>query len=257
MDETRPDCRVEPATFVLVPGAGGDAWYWHRLAAVLEARGHRPVPVDLPATDGSAGLQAYADTIVAATPRAGPSELVVVAQSMGGFSAPLVCERLDVRLLVLLNAMIPRPGETGGAWWEVTGQAAARDAMAVAEGRPTTDAVDPTEDFLHDLPDDLLAEAMDRGAPDQSARPFADPFPLERWPDVPTLVLAGADDRFFPVGFQRRVADDRLGVAPVVVPGGHLLALSHPEALADHLEAGLRWLGDEQEGASAGPTRRR
>lgn len=29
-----------PATFVLVPGAGGQAWYWHRVVPELEARGH-------------------------------------------------------------------------------------------------------------------------------------------------------------------------------------------------------------------------
>jgi hypothetical protein len=44
--------------------------------------------------------------------------------------------------------------------------------------------------------------------------------------------VAGRDDRFFPLEFQRRVARDRLGVAPVVVPGGHLDALSRPDELA-------------------------
>jgi pimeloyl-ACP methyl ester carboxylesterase len=45
-------------------------------------------------------------------------------------------------------------------------------------------------------------------------------------------VVAGRDDRFFPLELQQRVARERLGVEPVVVPGGHLAALSHPDELA-------------------------
>jgi pimeloyl-ACP methyl ester carboxylesterase len=64
---------------------------------------------------------------------------------------------------------------------------------------------------------------------------FETRFPLTRWPDVPTTVLAGRNDRFFPYEFQRRIARDRLGVEVEQLPGGHLLALSQPEALAARL----------------------
>lgn len=222
---------------MLVPGAGGDAWYWHRLARELESRGHTTIAVDLPAGDDTAGLSVYADAIVAA---AGDRDgVVVVAQSMGGFSAPLVCGRLRVELLVLLNAMIPRAGETGAQWWEATGQGSAREALAAAEGRVVSDAIEPAEDFLHDLPADVVAEALRRGGPDQSDRPFQDPFPLSGWPDVPTRVIAGRDDRLFPAAFQQRVAQERLGITPDEIPGGHLLALGHPAPLADLLESYL------------------
>ena len=49
------------ATFVLIPGAGGLAWEWHRLGPELEARGHEAVPIDLPAGDDGSGLAEYAD----------------------------------------------------------------------------------------------------------------------------------------------------------------------------------------------------
>ena len=65
--------------------------------------------------------------------------------------------------------------------------------------------------------------------------PSGSPFPLDRWPDVPTRILVGAEDRFFPVDFQRRVARTRLGRDVEVVPGGHLVALSHPAELTEHL----------------------
>jgi pimeloyl-ACP methyl ester carboxylesterase len=48
-------------------------------------------------------------------------------------------------------------------------------------------------------------------------------------------VVAGADDRFFPVGFQQALARHRLGVEADVLPGGHLIALSQPGALARYL----------------------
>ena len=100
---------------MLIPGAGGDGRYWYLVARLLQARGHDAVPVSLPAGDDSAGWQEYAD--VAADAVGDRRGVIVVAQSLGGFTAPLVCERVRVELLVLLNAMIPtrvRLGKRGG-----------------------------------------------------------------------------------------------------------------------------------------------
>jgi hypothetical protein len=47
----------------------------------------------------------------------------------------------------------------------------------------------------------------------------------------------GADDRFFPADFQRRVANDRLGVDADLRPGGHLIALANPSRVAEYLLA--------------------
>lgn len=205
--------------FLLVPGAGGQTWGWHRLVPLLPDA----VAVALPASDPAAGLAQYADAIVAAAgPDPGP--VTVVAQSMGGLSAPLVCDRLDVRALVLVNAMIPRPGETGHEWW-----AATRHAEAM------TGEMDTMHRFFHDVPEDLVAQAMAMGEPDQTGRPFDDPWPLAAWPDVSTQVLAGREDRFFPPDFQARVARERLGQDVELVAGGHLAPLSRPRELAEVL----------------------
>ena len=222
-------------TYVLIPGAGGDAWYWHLLVPELEARGHEAVAVDLPTGDDTAGLAEYADAVVEAI--GDRTEVVLVAQSMGGFTAPSVCRQVPVDLLVLVNPMIPAPGETAGQWWDNTGQAAARAAKATADGRPVDGEFDPMTEFFHDVPDAVTAEAMAQGAPEQSDTPFGDPWPLDRWPDVPTRVVTGRDDRLFPAEFQVRLAQERLGITPDVIPGGHLVALSQPAALADQLEA--------------------
>ena len=217
-------------TFVLVPGAGGEGWYWHRVAPLLEAAGHRVVVVDLPTGDAGAGLAAYADAIVAAAGDA--PEVVLVAQSMGAFSAPLAVERLDVRRVVLVNAMVPSPGETAGDWWEAVGQPAARAEHERAEGRDPDAPFDVIEGFFHDVPAAITEEAFSRGEPAQADRPFGEPWPLPAWPDVPTRAIVGRHDRLFPEPLQRAYLEDRLGLEPTVVDGGHLVALSNPEGLA-------------------------
>jgi pimeloyl-ACP methyl ester carboxylesterase len=107
------------ATYVLIHGAGDSGWYWHLVEAELRGRGHDVVAPDLPSEDDSAGLPEYTDAVVETVgDRTG---LVVVAQSFGGFTAPLVCDRLPVDLLVLLAGMVPLPGEPPGDWWANTG----------------------------------------------------------------------------------------------------------------------------------------
>jgi pimeloyl-ACP methyl ester carboxylesterase len=188
------------------------------------------VAVDLPAADPEAGWQAYADAVVDAARDRG--DVVLVAQSMGGFTAPLVVDRLPVTEIVLLNAMIPAPGETGGEWWAATGQPAAQRANDERDGRDPDAEFDPLVVFFHDVPADVTADGM-ADAPDQSDKPFGEVWPLTAWPDVPTRVISGTGDRLFPAGFQTRVARERLGITPSLLPGGHLLALSRPEELAD------------------------
>jgi alpha-beta hydrolase superfamily lysophospholipase len=222
------------SAFALIPGAGGAAWYWSRVAPLLAAAGHTALPIDLPADDEHAGLPEYARISVDAINTAGArDDVVVVAQSMGGFTAPLVCEAVPVRALVFVNAMIPVPGETAGAWWDNTAASAAREALAAERGWGEFD-VDTY--FMHDVPSEIAAEGAEHDR-DEADAAFASPCAFTAWPDVPIRVVAGADDRFFPVDFQRRVARERLGIEADVLPGGHLMALAHPRAVADYLLA--------------------
>jgi pimeloyl-ACP methyl ester carboxylesterase len=216
------------SAYVLVPGAGGDGWYFHLLVEQLQARGREAIAVDLPAADEGAGLAEYADWILTAINGVTSADAppIVVAQSLGGFSAPLAAVQTPVQLLVLLNAMVPVPGESAAQWWTNTGH----DQLARGD-------FDPLRDFFHDVPQDVTAEAWRRGAPVQSEMPFQQPWPLPQWPDVPTRFLQGRDDRLFPLEFQRRVVHDRLALPVDEMPGGHLVALSQPQELAQRLES--------------------
>jgi surfactin synthase thioesterase subunit len=97
-------------TFVFIPGAGGVAWYWHRVVRLLEEAQHESVAVDLP---GDVDLATY---------------------------------------------------------------------------------------FLHDLPAETIRQGAARERPEAEIV-FSEPCRFEAWPDVPIHVIAGSDDRFFPLDF--------------------------------------------------------
>ena len=224
-------------TFVLLPGAGGDPWYWHRVVPELQAGGHLVIPVALPAADDDAGLPDYADAVIQAMGPQAQRRVVLVAQSMAGFTAPLVCERVPIHTLVLVNAMIPRPGESPGEWFGNTRQDEAKREQNTRDGRERDAPFDVLQDFFHDVPQPVIDAAWARGEPRQSQRLFGSRCTFKGWPAASTHVLVGREDRFFPAPFQQRIAQERLGAAIQLMPGGHLLALSQPQELARRLLA--------------------
>jgi len=225
------------AHFVLIPGADGRGWYWHRVAPLLEDLGNSTVSVDLPVSDPTAGIERYVATVLEAI-GGRRSDLVLVGQSLGGFIAPIAAAEAQADQIILLNAMVPTPGESAGAWWENTGQGQARADHYAREGLDLPAEFDPIEAFFHDFPPDVFQEAMAMGAqPARFDNLFSEPWPLAGWPDIPTRVLQARDDRFFPLEFQHRVVSERLGIEIEEVPGGHLAALSHPKEVAEKLLA--------------------
>lgn len=199
------------------------------MTPLLIEAGHEVIAVELPGHDESAGLPRYTELVVDAI--GSHPDVVLIAGSLGGFTAPLVCERVPVGELVLINAMIPKPGETAADWWAHTGALAAQDEAARAGG------YGPFEEatyFLHDLDREVAAEG-ELHRRHEADVVFRSVCAFEAWPAIGIRVLVGRDDRFFPVDLQRRVARDRLGVEADVLPGGHLLPLAQPRQVADYL----------------------
>ena len=212
------------ATFVLIHGGGDAGWYWHLVERELRQRGHDTLAPDLPCDDDSAGLREYADTVVGAI--GDRRDLIVAAQSFGGFTAPLVAARVRVEMVALVAGMIPAPGEAPGDWPANTGfDEVMRQQAQRYEGQDL---------IYHDVPP-ALAEQARQHARDQSGTPGHAPWPLEAWPPVPTRFVLCTEDRFFPPAFMRQVAADRLGVVPDEIAAGHAVALSRPKELADLL----------------------
>ena len=221
--------------YVLIPGAGGSAWYWSRVIPLLHSAGAEAIAVDLSMDDDAADLFTYANVVSAAAGDAA-APVVLVAQSLGAFTAPIAAQQVPTARIVLVNPMVPRAGESAGQWWEATGQKQAMLANFQRIGLGDRE-FDEVEDFFHDVPADLREEALRQPEPDQSDTPFEQPWPLDAWPDVPTSVVAGRDDRLFPLDFQRRVVRERLGLELDVIAGGHLNSLSQPEELVRRLLA--------------------
>lgn len=220
-------------TFVLIPGAGTDPRVYRATVEALNGLGHDALAPTLPLDDQDATPSDHADAVAEAI--AGAHELVVVAQSLGAFTGPLVTTRVPVAQLVLLAPMIPAPRETAGEWWDNTGHT---DAIAgVLERYGPMSAWGPdafSEVFLHDIDPDV-ARTNERFNRAPGAGMFGEPWPLERWPDVSTRVLAPREDRLFPLGFQIRIARERLGLEVDQISGGHLPMLSRPAELAARL----------------------
>jgi pimeloyl-ACP methyl ester carboxylesterase len=238
------------ATFVLIHGGGDVGWSWHLVEAELRARGHATVAPDLPSEDESADLDAFADAVVGAVGgradpggRRGRGALVVVGHSYGGFTAPLVADRLSADLLVLMAGMIPSPCEPPSAWWANTGYPEAVAKQAEIDGG-LTGSDDPYALFYGGVPRPLAEEAMRRGKHrGGSSATYDAPWPLAKWPDVPTKFVLFGEDRFFPPDFYRRLAPERLGLTPDELPGCHCAMLSHPKEVADQLVA---YLGSDE-----------
>jgi pimeloyl-ACP methyl ester carboxylesterase len=219
-------------TFILVHGAGSDAWHWHLVAPRLQAAGCQVVGVDLPVDDERCGLAEYLEVVRSAIPAW--CRPIVVAQSMAALTAPLVAACIPVSLIVLVAPMVPAPGETPGQWWQATGQAEAARRCAVSEGRDPDAPFDAVEAFLHDVEPDVVA-AAEPHVRIQADRPFGDMWPLDGWPEVPTRVVIGRRDRLFPLEFQRRVVSETLGIMADEIDAGHLRALARPAELSQLL----------------------
>lgn len=224
------------ATFALIHAAGDVGWYWHLVEPVLRKHGHDVVAPDLPCDDDTATLLDYADTVVEAI--GDRRHLIVVGHSYGGFTAPLVADRLRVDVLVFVAGMIPAPGETPADWWENTGYRQAVEEQARHDG-DLTGSDDPFVAFYHDVPRALAEEANGQERSESDAA-FNSPWPLDSLPAVPTRFVVCTEDRFFPAPFMRRVAAERLGVVPDEIAASHCIALSRPHELADVLDSYTR-----------------
>lgn len=186
-------------------------------------------------SDETQGLLGYAAMVAAAV--GDHPHTTVVSQSLSAFVAPLVTRLVSVDQLVLVTPMMPRPGGRAGDWMDETGQRAAARAFALERGRDPDATFTVAEFYLHDVPAAVTAEFAQHTRP-QAIRPYREPWPLDRWPDVPTTCIVGRHDRLFPLQLQQRLIEQRLGSSPLVVEGGHLSALSAPEELVELILAG-------------------
>ena len=220
--------------YCLIHGSGQGPDGWKLLKHELNRRGHNLLTPAFQISRTDEGLAWHAETIVQALDRSGldPADTVCVAHSASGIYLPLIAERWSPRRMIFLTAVVPRPGVSfmeqfradpsmfNPAW---VGQNPFEDRVAV--------------DFVfHDCPADRLDWAMSTRIMFYAKRAIEEPCPLPTWPRVPPAYVVCADDRTIAPAWQRKAAQELLGVEPVELPGGHCPHVSRPDALADVLE---------------------
>jgi pimeloyl-ACP methyl ester carboxylesterase len=163
----------------------------------------------------------------------------VVGHSLGGIVAPVVAQLRPVRKVVLLAALVPRPGRS------------LSDVMR-SEPECTTEEFDKAPRHFGDhgavtWDPDVAAGLFFRACDPQTARRAAarlrpqvwttsqEITPLQCWPDCEIVSIVCAHDEVLAPDWSRRIARDVLGVEPLELPGGHSPMLSHPTDLANAL----------------------
>jgi pimeloyl-ACP methyl ester carboxylesterase len=213
-------------TLVVLPGMGCSARMW---AGALPEAPVVHATLDKPSIDGC--VDALLDAL--------PPRFALAGLSLGGIVAMALVRRAPERVthlaLLATNARGPTPAQYEG--W-----AAARCALAA--GRMPRDLQrDLLPLLLHDHAHDEVALAMadEVGAAAFGRQLAAQATRIDERPglphvQVPTLVLAGAEDRLCPVERHEEIAALVPGARLEVLGGvGHLLPLEAPDRVAGAL----------------------
>jgi pimeloyl-ACP methyl ester carboxylesterase len=225
--------REAVTTFGLVPGGSHNAWCWSRLVPELELLGHVALPVTLPVERIDADLGDYAAAVQDGLASA-EGEIVIVGHSLAGRYLPLAAEPFPDSRIVFLCSFIPVPGVPGDP-----GPTANPDFLD-AEGRLAMPHALARNLFYGGCDDETAAWALGQLHP-QPRGIILGTFPVGGWrTGLEAAFICGEDDPIMPPERARAMSTERLGVEPIVVPGGHSPFLSDPRLLAETLDGLLR-----------------
>jgi pimeloyl-ACP methyl ester carboxylesterase len=227
-------------TFGLIHGAWHGAWCWEPLIPELERRGHRAVAVDLPCDDPAATTMDNAKLVADSLADAG-DDVVVVGHSLGGITAVILPLLRPVRKVVMLAALVPRPGrslgDVMGSEPETTTEEFNALPRNVGEGGAVWWDPDIAAPFFYRACDPATARWAAARLRPQVWTTSREPCPLEKWPDCEFASIICTDDELLSPSWSRRIARDVLNTEPIKLPGGHFPMLSIPTQLADALTA--------------------
>ncbi|MFF0494425.1 alpha/beta fold hydrolase [Nocardia sp. NPDC004068] len=229
-------------TVVLEHGAFADGSSWNDVIEKLRAD-HYPVvaaanPLRGPAADATT-LRALIDHLD------GP--VVLVGHSYGGSVTSAAAAGSDkVKALVYVAAFLPAPGETA---LELTGRFPGSTLPAALDPVPSngiggagTDLYIQRDRFRDQFAADVPADRAALMAATQ--RPIAQSALEERataaaWTEKPSWDVITTEDRNIPVAAQRFMAE-RAHAHVTEVPASHSVAVSHPDRVAEVIEAAAR-----------------
>jgi pimeloyl-ACP methyl ester carboxylesterase len=239
------------STLLFLHGVGGGRATWDRQLPYFTARGYRALAWDQPGYGGAAPVDPYdlEQVATALKRRIGDEPAILVGHSMGGFVAQEAYARFPecVRALVLCFTSAAFGG-TGGDFarqfiaariaplddGRTMAEIAARLMPSMRGSRSNAQGLAHAEGVMAAVPPETYRKAVrllttfDRRAQLPEIR-------------VPTLLVAGGDDRVAPAEVMQRMARKIPGAEYVLLDGcGHLGPMDQPdpfnEALAQFLE---------------------
>ena len=231
---------ITSPAFVLVPGAWQGGWAWQPVARRLREAGYPAVTITLPGLadgDERAGLRLAdaVDHVVAEVVRRDLTEVVLVGHSWGGYVITGAAHRLAGRLakVIYYNAVVPARGT---AMVDENAEYAAL-AHAAIEASPDGTISVIREQVPMLVPDadeqaqDLIFELL---VP-QPGGYFLDPIDVGDVTSlgVPAGYILSEDDRALARPGTEFAA--RIGLTPVMVPGGHESMLTRPDEVTKAL----------------------
>lgn len=232
------------STLLFLHGVGGGRDAWGRQTEFFAARGHRCIAWNQPGYGDAPMVEPYdlagvAGALEALIDRVGGEPVVLVGHSMGGFVAQEAWARFPHKIRAL--ALCFTSASFGGGSGEFARQFVAQRILPLEQGRSMGEiatALMPSMAGRRSDPEGLaLAQRiMSAVPPDTYRRAVALLTTFDqraRLPGitVPTLLVAGSDDRTAPAATMARMAQKIPGAEFVVLEGcGHLGPMDQPEA---------------------------
>ena len=223
---------TKPVNIVLVHGALIDGSSWRGVFEALTRDGYRVSIVQEPLTGFNEDVAATQRVL---DQQEGP--VVLVGHSYGGSIITVTGSDPKVKALVYVAALQPDAGETSA-------EVAPPKKDAAHDLRQTQDGfvfLDPAR-FAADLGADLprgTAEFMARSQMPIAGAAFNAKLTVAAWHDKPSYVIVATEDQELDPAVARRMAR-RAGSKVTVLKGGHLIAVSHPHAVAHVIETAAR-----------------
>lgn len=223
------------ADFVLVHGGLHGASCWDLLRPELERRGHRTFAMDLPIDQPGVYMDGYAEAALKAIEGKVADDAFLVGHSMGGMVIPRMAAKMPKARLIFLCAGFANTSEEE----QLESMAATTGDffgwLIVDElGRCTMAKKDAITAFYQDVEPDVADRAV-AGLRPQWHEAFTKVDPIAPYRDRVAAVICTSEDRIIDPDRHRRISEERFGITPTVLPGGHSPFLSHPAKLAEVL----------------------
>jgi len=239
------------STLLFLHGVGGGRAAWDRQIPYFTARGHRALAWDQPGYGGAPLVEPYdLDQVAAALKRQiGNEPVVLVGHSMGGFVAQEAYARFPALIGGL--ALCFTSAAFGGAGSDFARQFVAARVAPLEQGKSMAEIAARLMPSMRGSRSDpaglALAERIMAGIPPETYRKAVHLLTtFDRRAElaairVPTLLIAGSDDRVAPAAVMERMAQKVPDAEYVLLEGcGHLGPMDQPdlfnETLAGFLE---------------------